>query len=116
MNTLLKFSEVQLREWNEEIKMQYKQMLLADVPLMKHQILTDPEVCAILGVSDRTMRTYRQRQYFHFIKLDGRILYVRWVFLLDLVCHNLQTEKNDENGSQNDVFSKLLLILTMICI
>ena len=115
MNTLLKFSELKLQEWIEEIKLHYQQMLQVDLPLMKNQILTEPEVCSILGVSDRTMRTYRQRKYFHYIKLDGRILYIRWIFLLDLLSHNLQENKNDDHGSLNKTIKELLLMVMIFC-
>ena len=104
MNAVLKLSEFKLREWIEDIKLQYQKMNAADAPLLKEQMLTEQEVCAILSVSDRTMRAYRQRGYFHFMKLYGNIYYIRWIFLLDMACHNLQEKNGDETEFLDNIF------------
>ena len=88
MNNLLKFSEAEIRSWDEEITKLSEKMLQTEMLLTKDQFLTELEVCSFLGVSDRTMRTYRQQKYFHFIKLNGRILYMRTIFLKELLIHN----------------------------
>ena len=88
MNALLKYSEAELHVWEEEIKTICQKLLTSENLLTKELLLTEPEVCTILGVSDRTMRTYRKQHYFHSIKLEGRILYIKVIFLQDLLFHN----------------------------
>lgn len=93
MNSILKFSEAKLREHDQEIKKLIEQLTHSEYPLNKMQLLTEVQVCALLGVSERTMRTYRQRNYFHFIKLEGRILYLKHILLQDLLRLNLHELK-----------------------
>ena len=56
----------------------------AIVPLTKENILTERQVCELLGVTDRTLRKYREKRFIGFIKLSGRILYLKHLLYLDL--------------------------------
>lgn len=48
------------------------------------EILEETEAADLLRVSMRTMRRYRNKNYFHVLKLDGRILYIKDIFVNDL--------------------------------
>lgn len=94
MNNLMKFSEAQLGAWNDEIIMLQNQLLQRDVPLTKEQFLTEQEVCQLLSISDRTMRRYRNESFLHCMKFKGRVLFLKIVFLQDLLWLNLQSGRN----------------------
>ncbi|WP_394332795.1 helix-turn-helix domain-containing protein [Epilithonimonas bovis] len=55
-------------------------------------MLTEEDVAAILGVSMRTMRTYRQKKHLHYLKLEGRIYYLKLILYIDLIllCYEVQ--------------------------
>jgi len=48
-------------------------------------MVTEAQVAEILGVSERTMRTYRSKNKFHHIKLEGSIYYLRLILFYDLI-------------------------------
>ena len=85
MRNLNLFTEAQFLDWYQEVAMVHRNMMQAIVPLTKENILTEEEVCELLGVTDRTLRTYRQKQYIGFAKLAGRIIYIRNLLYLDLL-------------------------------
>lgn len=67
-----------------ELSLLKENLQRAIVPLTKENILTERQVCELLGVTDRTLRKYREKQYIGFIKLSGRILYLKHLLYLDL--------------------------------
>ena len=62
------FSESQINEWILDLK-QLIDHLLTQRIFDQKLLLTEDEVSSLLGVSERTMRTYRTKKYFHHIKL-----------------------------------------------
>lgn len=77
-------SEDERLKLEAEVELVINDMLQGIVPLTKENIMSEPEVCELLGVTDRTMRNYRQKKYINCIKLDGRILYLKHLLYLDL--------------------------------
>ena len=57
---------------------------LTVIPLTKEYILTEQETCDLLGVTPRTLRTYRRKGYLGFIKIEGRILFLKHQLFRDL--------------------------------
>lgn len=77
-------SEDQRLKLEEAFELVCSKMLKGIVPLTKENIMSEAEVCELLGVTDRTMRNYRQKKYIKCIKLDGRIIYLKHFLYLDL--------------------------------
>ncbi|WP_028123775.1 helix-turn-helix domain-containing protein [Epilithonimonas tenax] len=84
------FSESQINEWILDLK-QLIDHLLTQRIFDQKLLLTEDEVSSLLGVSERTMRTYRTKKYFHHIKLEGRILYLELILFIDLIIISLES-------------------------
>ena len=84
MKTMNSWSEAQLLAWQEEMTTTCLQLREAIIPLTKDDVLTESEVCTLLGVTDRTLRKYRQRHYIGFVKMSGRIFYFKHLLYADL--------------------------------
>lgn len=67
-----------------ELRVLEEDLRRAIVPLTKENILTERQVCELLGVTDRTLRKYREKRYIGCIKLSGRILFLKHLLYLDL--------------------------------
>lgn len=78
-------TETQIQEWIQELQTVHEQLLNGTFIFSHNDLIPEHQVAKILKVSDRTMRTYRNKNYFHFIKLEGSIFYLRYVFYIDLV-------------------------------
>lgn len=85
MRKLDLISEAQFWAQFEEIKVLHQKLSESILPLRREDILTEQEVCEILRVSPRTMLRYRKREYFHYIKLEGTVLYHNVVLYYDLL-------------------------------
>lgn len=79
------FSEGHLKEWLAALEDCHDHLLHADIQLDRKHLIPESEICTILGVTERTMRRYRKKKYFRYIKLDGRIYYLRLMLYIDLV-------------------------------
>ena len=79
------FSEAQIEEWIRELQTLHEQLLNGNFSFSRHDLIPEQDVVELLQVSSRTMRTYRKKSYFHFIKLEGSIFYLRYVFYIDMV-------------------------------
>ncbi|SKB96061.1 Helix-turn-helix domain-containing protein [Soonwooa buanensis] len=55
------------------------------VAIQKSMLLSEDDVCQILQISPRTLRKYRSEHFFRFIKLHGRIYFLKLTFYLDLL-------------------------------
>lgn len=85
------FNEVQIKSWIQEISEYHHDLLTLHIPFDKEHLLTEVEVSEILGVTIRTLRTYRNKNYLRYLKLNGRIYFVKILLYVDLV---LLCEKN----------------------
>ena len=92
MKTSFLFSESQIEAWLNELHVSNGQLLRLEAPFHKDHLLTEEDVAAILGVSMRTMRTYRQKKHLHYLKLEGRIYYLKLILYIDLIllCYKVQ--------------------------
>ena len=85
------FSEVQIQQWIEDLKKMITHLLTTDFFIERKMLLTEEQVADILGVSKRTMRTYRSKKKFHHIKLEGCIYYLHFFLLFDLIMLSLES-------------------------
>lgn len=85
MNQYSLITEAQFKIWVEDLKVLHQNLLQQQLPLDKENFLTEQEVCGMMGITVRTMRTYRKKKRFHYLKIDGLILYHRLFFYLDVI-------------------------------
>lgn len=90
MGKLSFFTEVQLQDWLAELEECQHQLLHAEIQLDRTHLLPETEVCKLLGVTERTMRRYRKKKYLRYIKLDGRIFYLKVLLYIDLVLRSME--------------------------
>lgn len=79
------YSESQIREWYLELKKMYREMMVLELPFDRNHILPEEFVAEVLGVSVRTMRNYRAQKHLLFLKLDGRIYYIKPLLYAELI-------------------------------
>jgi hypothetical protein len=91
MKNFYNFSENFIKEFIHALRQMIEELLCSDFVLNRKQLLTEKQVAIFLGVSERTMRTYRAEKQFHFIKLDGNIYYLSIIFYLDLIIKSLES-------------------------
>ena len=84
------FNSINFEKWMREVEMSIEKMSYG-VPLNRESLLEEIEVCALLGVSQRTVRTYRKRKYLRYIKLNGRIFYLKLFLFLDFMKMSLES-------------------------
>lgn len=85
MKTYHLFNELQIKEWMQEISTFHKELISLHVPFSKEQLYTEEEVSKILGVTVRTIRTYRKKQHLRYIKIQGRIYFLKILLYVDMV-------------------------------
>ena len=85
MKTPPLLSEAQLLQWHEELEAMHKELRNGVVPLTAANVLTEQDVCALLKVTNRTVRKYRKQQFIGYTKMAGTIIYFRNLLYLDLV-------------------------------
>jgi hypothetical protein len=62
-----------------------KELLSKNFPLDSSTLIEEYQLSELLRVTLRTMRTYRKLNYFHFIRLQGRIFYLKPLLYMDLL-------------------------------
>lgn len=87
MKNLSTFSEAQLLQLQDEIEELREQLSTSDLILSKGQVMSEQQVCALLGVTCRTMQRYRNAHLLHYIKLHKQIYYIKILLILDLLKH-----------------------------
>ena len=97
MKTKSQFSEAEIMEW---IAMR-KDLENVINPFTKENLMTESEVCTIMGVTDRTMRKYRKMHYIGFIKISGQIFYFKNLLYKDLLAHYY--EDKNENPDEDSI-------------
>ena len=85
MNHLHQTNTAQLNEWIREMDLFFQQLTQSEFPLDVSQLYEEHEVCKLLRITPRTMLTYRKRNYFHYIKLEGRVYYLKPLLYIELV-------------------------------
>ena len=83
------YSENFIRHLIHSLKQMIQELLASDFVFDRRQLRTELQVAELLGVSERTMRTYRSSKLFHYIKLEGRIYYLGIILYMDLIVHSL---------------------------
>lgn len=94
MKTSLLFSEFQIHQWIEEMQQLHQDLLQLNIPFSEDQVIPEDRVCHILGVTSRTMRTYRKQHYLRYFKMEGRVYYLKIILYVDLI---LLSEKSRES-------------------
>jgi len=87
LNTMdhpLLFSVQQTEKWIREIEADLRDIQY-HIPLDKEHLLEEAEVCKLLNVTPRTILTYRKQRYFRYIKIGGRVYYIKFLLFLDLL-------------------------------
>ena len=95
MRTYHLFSETQIKTWMEEIAAFHEELISLKIPFSKEHLYTEEEVSEILGVTVRTVRTYRKKHYLRYIKFKGRIYFLKVLLYVDLI---LFCERSLEEG------------------
>ena len=85
MNKYSLLTEAQFKAWVEELKELHRDLLLYKLPLGKDYFMTEQEVCEMMGVSIRTLRTYRKNKRLRCMKIEGLILFHKIVLYLDIL-------------------------------
>lgn len=85
MKNLNLITETQVQEWIQDLQTLHEQLLNGSLSFSRQDLIPEQDVVELLQVSSRTMRTYRKKRYFHFIKLEGSIFYLRYIFYIDMV-------------------------------
>lgn len=85
MKPKLYFSEGQYMSWNQIAEDMVTNSLKNNDCIQKDMLLSEIEVCQILQISPRTLRKYRHEHFFRYIKLHGRIYFLKVMFYLDLL-------------------------------
>lgn len=96
MKIFYHMSEAEFLHWQEELVQVYDDLRHALIPLNRENILTEQEACEVLGVTSRTLRSYRQKKFIGYIKLDGRIIYLKHWLYLDLEALYFKSKEKDE--------------------
>ncbi|GEM_PF-1165535 len=91
MKNFYNFSENFIKEFINSLRQMVEELLASDFVLNRKQLLTEKQVALFLGVSERSMRTYRSEKHFHFIKLDGNIYYLSIILYIDLIIKSLES-------------------------
>ncbi len=103
MRKLTFISEAQVRSIFEELRVLQAQMQTVSEPFLRREdLLTEQEVCTLLRVSPRTMLRYRKAGHFHYIKLNGTILYHRAVLYCDVLLKCMIYEKRSQSNSSGE--------------
>lgn len=79
------YSEGQIRKWYFELQKMIDLMTVLELPFDKEHILLEEYVADVLGVSIRTMRNYRNKKHVTYLKLDGRINYLKPILYAELI-------------------------------
>lgn len=85
MKSLDLITEAQVQEWIQDLQTLHEQLLIGTLSFSRQDLIPEQDVVELLQVSSRTMRTYRKKRYFHFIKLEGSIFYLRSIFYIDMI-------------------------------
>ena len=85
MRTYHLFSETQIKIWMDEIAAFHEELISLKIPFSKEHLYTEEEVSEILGVTVRTVRTYRKKHYLRYIKFKGRIYFLKVLLYVDLI-------------------------------
>ena len=88
-------SEAENNEWLQELRVLRAKILCGDFSITRKDFISEHEVVELLQVTSRTMRTYRQKRYLHFIKMNGSIFYLRHLFYIDLVMMSQRSWNDD---------------------
>ena len=85
MKSLDLITEAQVQEWIQNLQTLHEQLLIGTLSFSRQDLIPEQDVVELLQVSSRTMRTYRKKRYFHFIKLEGSVFYLRSIFYIDMI-------------------------------
>ena len=96
MKKNLLFNPYLIHSWFSQIEDLRKEMLSMDFILDRDQIYTEEEVCRMLQVTPRTLRSYRKNNKLHYIRLGGRIYYSKLLLHIDIL---LESEERYRLGS-----------------
>ena len=96
MKPLYQIKEGDFLRLKKENQKFYDALDLALIPLTKEYILTEQEASELFGVTTRTLRTYRQKGYLGFIKIEGRILFLKHRLFRDLEDLYHKSKKKEE--------------------
>lgn len=87
MKKKIHHSPHQINHWTAELERIQSQISTLPIPLTREHLLTEAEVGNLLGVSTRTLNTYKKERILHYIKLKGQVYYLKLFLYLDLLSH-----------------------------
>ncbi|KMQ71440.1 MerR family transcriptional regulator [Chryseobacterium koreense] len=85
MESLFNLSMAKLEQLHAEQQQLHRQIERGQFPFTEALILEESELAKFLQVTTRTMRKYRKQKCFRYIKLGGRIFYLKPLLYVDLV-------------------------------
>ena len=85
MNKFLSMREAEIKNLIHDIRLLHNRLQFFELPLDKSDFLTEEEVCELIGVTSRTLRSYRKAGKFHYMKVKGRILFHKLIFYMDVL-------------------------------
>ena len=97
MNKFLSMREAEIKNLIHDIRLLHSRLQIFELPLDKRDFFTEQDVCELIGVSPRTLRTYRKTGKLHFMKMKGRILFHKLIFYMDILSlhYDIGDEKDE---------------------
>lgn len=97
MNKFLSMREADLKNLIDDIRLLHNRLQIFELPLNKKDFITEQDVCELIGVSPRTLRTYRKTGKLHYMKVKGRILFHKLIFYMDILSMHYDIGDENEN-------------------
>ena len=79
------FSEFELSQVLRTVLNDYREASNLEFTLNTETVLLEEDVCRLLRISPRTLRTYRKKGYIRSIQIEGRNYFLRPVLFLDFL-------------------------------
>ncbi len=80
-------SPYRMAQWKKELQRIEAELSSQSIPLTREHLLTEADVSALLGVTTRTLNTYKRERILRYIKLKGQVYYLKSFLYVDLLYH-----------------------------
>ncbi len=86
MKPYFQLTEAQISAWVCDFVKAVDQLVATPYLVIdRNTLIPEERVAQLLGVSERTMRNYRNKKKLHFVKLEGQIFYIQMILFFDLL-------------------------------